>query len=52
MRANDKRRLRIEIIRHVLRAIDFPERDEERIGEPDAAIICSGANFLERGGAD
>lgn len=48
VRANDKRRARIEIIRHVLRTIDFPERDAEKIGEPDEKIICSGAEFIER----
>ena len=50
VRANDKRRARIEIIRHVLRAIDFPERDEARLGEPDEAVIMSGAAFLEKRG--
>ncbi len=43
IRSNDKRRARIEAVRHVLRAIDYDGRDGEAIGKPDGKIIRMGA---------
>ncbi len=42
VRSNDKRRARIEVLRHVLASIDYPERDEAAVGRPDEKIIGSG----------
>ena len=42
VRANDKRRARIEVIRHVLGAIDFSGKSAKKIGAPDKSIIISG----------
>ncbi|TCD16492.1 polyphosphate kinase 2 [Oricola cellulosilytica] len=42
VRMNDKRRGRIEVLRHLLINIDFDGKDRKAIGEPDAAIIGSG----------
>jgi polyphosphate kinase 2 len=40
--SNDKRRARIETIRHVLLNLDYAGRDLDRIGKPDARIIGQG----------
>ncbi|MBO6717662.1 MAG: polyphosphate kinase 2 [Rhizobiaceae bacterium] len=46
VRANDKRRLRLEVIRHILLAIPYAGRDKKRIGKPDSAIIMDAPTFL------
>lgn len=48
VRANDKRRARLEIIRHVLGAIDYEGRDPDAIGKPDARILGRGLSFLKK----
>ena len=44
---NDKRRARIEVIRHVLRSLDYTGRDVDAIGEPDRKIIGDGPASLQ-----
>lgn len=39
IRAEDKRRARLEAIRHLLRAIEYDRKDTGAIGQPDRAII-------------
>jgi polyphosphate kinase 2 len=39
IRSDDKRRARLEAIRHVLRAIDYDRKDTKAIGRPDKTII-------------
>lgn len=46
VKANDKRRSRVEVIRHVLRSIDYTGRDMDAVGKPDSKIIGSGPKFL------
>ena len=46
IRSNDKRRARINAIRHVLLAIDYKDKDTKAIGTPDANVIGSGPDFL------
>lgn len=46
VRSNDKRRARIEAIRHVLRTIDYTGRDLDLIGKPDPKIIGAGPKQL------
>ena len=46
MRSNDKKRARLEVIRHILAAIPYAGRDMEAIGEADAQIIGFGPAFL------
>ncbi|WP_429097037.1 polyphosphate kinase 2 [Aminobacter sp. BE322] len=46
VQANDKRRARIAVIRHVLRALNYPGRDLDAIGRPDGKIIHEGMKFL------
>jgi polyphosphate kinase 2 len=48
VRANDKRRARIEVIRRILQAVPYADRDLEEIGKPDPKIIGEGPEFLRR----
>ena len=45
IRANDKRRARINAIRHVLSIIDYAEKDHDVVGEIDAKILGQGPDF-------
>ncbi len=47
VRANDKRRARIEIIRTMLSALDYEGKDKSVVGDIDGKIICSGRKFLD-----
>lgn len=46
IRANDKRRARINLIRHMLNNLDYDGKDEAAIGAADDKIIGSGPGFL------
>ncbi|ODN69819.1 polyphosphate kinase 2 [Methylobrevis pamukkalensis] len=48
-RANDKRRARLDVIRHLLGRIDYPDKDARAIGTIDAQILGSGPKFLGLG---
>ncbi|HUB41419.1 MAG TPA: polyphosphate kinase 2 [Streptosporangiaceae bacterium] len=39
VKSNDKRRARLEAMRHVLRQIDYAGRDEAVVGQPDPLIV-------------
>jgi polyphosphate kinase len=39
VRSNDKKRARLEAIKHMLRKFDYDGKDKEAIGEPDKALI-------------
>jgi polyphosphate kinase len=39
VKSNDKKRARLEAIKHVLRKFDYEGRDDEAIGEPDKLLI-------------
>jgi polyphosphate kinase 2 (PPK2 family) len=47
MRANDKRRARLNLIRHILKSLDYDGKDKDAIGELDDKIIGSGPGFLK-----
>ncbi|MBP2563797.1 polyphosphate kinase 2 [Agrobacterium tumefaciens] len=47
VRANDKRRARVNLIRHILLALDYEGKDEKAIGEIDDKILGSGPAFLK-----
>jgi polyphosphate kinase 2 len=47
VRSNDKRRARIEVIRHVLLALEYAGRDLDAIGKPDGKIIGEGPKLLK-----
>jgi polyphosphate kinase 2 (PPK2 family) len=44
---NDKRRARLEIIRHMLNKIDYDGKDRQALGTVDEKIIGSGPGFLK-----
>lgn len=46
VRANDKRRARLAVIRHVLLSIPYDGRDEKAIGKEDGKIISDAPTFL------
>ncbi|AVA20231.1 polyphosphate kinase 2 [Rhizobium sp. LEGMi198b] len=45
--ANDKRRARLNLIRHILLALDYDGRDEKAIGEIDDKILGMGLHVLK-----
>lgn len=47
VRSNDKRRARINVIRHILSNIDYAGRDDAAIGEVDPKILGNGPDFLD-----
>ncbi|MCB1488265.1 MAG: polyphosphate kinase 2, partial [Bauldia sp.] len=46
VRANDKRRARLNIIRHVLATLDYPGRDANVVRQPDP-LILGGPGLLD-----
>ncbi|MBB4183829.1 polyphosphate kinase 2 [Sinorhizobium terangae] len=47
IRGNDKRRARINLIRHILKNLDYDGKDKAAIGEVDDKIVGSGPGFLK-----
>ncbi|KJF75170.1 polyphosphate kinase 2 [Agrobacterium arsenijevicii] len=45
--ANDKRRARVNLIRHILNTLDYDGKDKKAIGEIDDKILGSGPGFLK-----
>jgi polyphosphate kinase 2 len=48
--ANDKRRVRLETIRHLLGVVPYAHKDHAALGRPDPRILLSAATFLGTGG--
>ncbi|MCC2112563.1 MAG: polyphosphate kinase 2, partial [Hyphomicrobiales bacterium] len=46
VRSNDRRRARLEIIRHVLRGIDYAGKNPNVVTDPDPQIIGRGVDFI------
>lgn len=46
VKANDKRRSRINIVRHILTTLPYDGKDEDVIGEIDREILGSGPGFV------
>lgn len=46
IRSNDKKRARLNAIRHILHSIDYQGKDQDVIGELDPKIIGFGPDFL------
>ncbi|HCL66810.1 MAG TPA: polyphosphate kinase 2 [Rhizobium sp.] len=46
VKANDKRRARLNVIRHMLNSLSYDGRDEDKIGKLDKEILGSGLDFL------
>ena len=51
VRSNDKRRARLNAMRHVLSRLDYPGKDEAAIGEIDDKIVGQGPDFFNTFGA-
>ncbi|MDR2195663.1 MAG: polyphosphate kinase 2 [Gallionellaceae bacterium] len=47
VRANDKRRARLNIIQHMLNALDYDDKDKQAIGEIDNDILGRGSDLLK-----
>ncbi|MBD9385661.1 polyphosphate kinase 2 [Agrobacterium sp. AGB01] len=47
VRANDKRRARINVIQHILKSIDYEGKDKKAIGDIDDKILGFGPDFLK-----
>ena len=52
IRANDKRRSRLEVIRHLLDVLPYAEKDSRAVGKTDRKIVLSAATFLGTGGEE
>jgi polyphosphate kinase 2 len=47
VRANDKRRARLDLIRHILKTLDYDGKDKAAIGEIDDKILGAGPGFVK-----
>ncbi|WP_425348606.1 polyphosphate kinase 2 [Pararhizobium arenae] len=47
VRANDKRRARLNVIRHILNTLDYYGKDKDAIGKIDDKILGFGPDFLK-----
>ncbi|MGW2181747.1 polyphosphate kinase 2 [Streptomyces sp. NPDC001732] len=52
VKSNDKKRARLEAIRHVLHRFDYPDKDTDVVGEPDPLIVGPASRLFERGEMD
>ena len=50
IRANDKRRARLEVIRHILLSVDYEGKDRKAIGSADDRIVLDAQAYLRGGG--
>ena len=48
VRSNDKKRARLNVIRHLLLSIDYKDRDLEAIGDTDDNIIGHGRDLFTK----
>ncbi|EFC78847.1 polyphosphate kinase 2 [Parafrankia sp. EUN1f] len=49
VKSNDKKRARLEAMRHVLSQLEYAGRDESVIGQPDPRIVVSATELLKSG---
>ena len=52
LRANDKKRLRLEAIRYLLKTLPYSGKDEKLVAVPDPEIVLPAATFLNLGGEE
>jgi hypothetical protein len=48
VKSNDKKRARLEAIKHVLRKFDYDDKNADAIGEPDPVLIGPPSELYER----
>jgi polyphosphate kinase 2 len=49
VKSNDKKRARINAMRHVLRQFDYPRRDDRVVGTPDPLVVGPASDVYEQG---
>ncbi|MEU1491875.1 polyphosphate kinase 2 [Streptomyces sp. NPDC005776] len=49
VKSNDKKRARLEAIRHVLHRFDYPDKDATVAGEPDPLVVGPASRLFEQG---
>ena len=49
VKSNDKKRARLEAMRFVLAAVDYDEKDEDVVGEPDRLVVGRATEVYELG---
>lgn len=49
VKSNDKKRARLEAMRHVLAGVDHDGKDADVVGTPDPLLVGRGADVFERG---
>ena len=47
VRSNDKRRARLNVMRHILSHFDYDEKDESVVGIPDPKLVGTGSSFFD-----
>ncbi len=52
VRANDKRRLRVEVMRHILGVLPYAGKDPAALGDADTSLCMSAASYLGTGGEE
>ena len=49
VKSNDKKRARLQAMRHVLNLFDYKGKDHELVGSPDPKIVGRAANVITHG---
>jgi hypothetical protein len=49
VKSNDKKRARLEAMRHVLHRFPYAERDDDIVGRPDPLVVGPAESVYERG---
>ncbi|GAA1889978.1 polyphosphate kinase 2 [Lapillicoccus jejuensis] len=52
VKSNDKKRARLEAMRHVLARFDYADKDEELVGRPDPLVVGAAADLFPDGDPD
>jgi polyphosphate kinase 2 len=50
VKSNDKKRARLNCMKHFLASLDYPEKDVRVVGRPDPLIVGSGEHVIGRSG--
>jgi polyphosphate kinase 2 (PPK2 family) len=48
IKSNDKKRARLNCMRHFLATVDYPDKNHEIVGEPDPLIVGSAEHVIHR----
>ena len=47
LKSNDKKRARVDALRHVLHTLDYDDKDLDVVGQPDPLILGQAAKVFE-----